>query len=273
MTSPQNPGHFMRGSDRPVDDVETRGLQEANEARSGGLPGEEPRDVHEAGGGTVGEQLGGAHTGRYEGSPGKSSRTAGRSRGARARSRPRPVWRVARTRQRGVFAPQPGFHGVKAERLALSLVLVLAVSAGCASESPPPTDSVTAPLPNETVELRVTLHALACDPDGGCAGSQGDDAWADVYAYGEHGAIVPARFRAEWSPTSPATETLRFVIYARLAEGGEVMADLMGKSPLATDIELRGGHSHQLVVKPAGTIGLAAAQEVIVVVEGPVRKE
>lgn len=70
MTSPQNPGHSKRGGDRPVDDVVTRGLQEANEARSGGLPGEEPRNVHKAGGGTVGGELGGAHSGRYEGSPG-----------------------------------------------------------------------------------------------------------------------------------------------------------------------------------------------------------
>lgn len=71
MTSPRNPGHVKQGDDSPVDDVPRRGLQQANEARSGGLPGEEPRDVHKAGGGTLGEQLGGAHTGRYGAAPGK----------------------------------------------------------------------------------------------------------------------------------------------------------------------------------------------------------
>jgi hypothetical protein len=44
-------------------------LEEQNEARSAGLPGEEPRDAHKAGGGTKGASQGGAHTGRYGARP------------------------------------------------------------------------------------------------------------------------------------------------------------------------------------------------------------
>lgn len=46
-------------------DDKHRNLQEENEAHSAGLPGEEPRNVRKAGGGTVGPSMGGALTGRY----------------------------------------------------------------------------------------------------------------------------------------------------------------------------------------------------------------
>ena len=68
MSNPNNPGHGKpdRGD---AGDVETRDLEARNEARGRRLPREESRDVHKAGGGTVGESLGGAHTGRYGPSP------------------------------------------------------------------------------------------------------------------------------------------------------------------------------------------------------------
>ena len=41
-----------------------RDLEMRNEAMAGRLPAEEPRDVHKAGGGTVGRSMGGATVGR-----------------------------------------------------------------------------------------------------------------------------------------------------------------------------------------------------------------
>lgn len=70
MSNPHNPGHG-KAHHPAKPDVDTRDLEAKNEARSAGLPGEEPRNVQKAGGGTVGESLGGANTGRYGPSPGK----------------------------------------------------------------------------------------------------------------------------------------------------------------------------------------------------------
>ena len=72
MPGEQNAGHGKHTNIRPdADDVETRDLGARNKevGLAAGMEGEEPRDVHKAGGGTVGESLGGANTGRYAGSP------------------------------------------------------------------------------------------------------------------------------------------------------------------------------------------------------------
>jgi len=68
MSNPNNPGHGKPRRDSG--DVDTRDLEARNEARGLALRTEEPRSVHEAGGDTKGESLGGAHTGRYGASPG-----------------------------------------------------------------------------------------------------------------------------------------------------------------------------------------------------------
>lgn len=80
MTNPHNPGHVRHGSNRPEGDPKTRG-QAANEARSAGLPGEEPRNIQKAGGGTKGMSLGGAHTGRYGSNPNVRSNREPKPRG------------------------------------------------------------------------------------------------------------------------------------------------------------------------------------------------
>lgn len=71
----KNPSHIhSRNADKEFpsnDRVDGRDLEKRNEARSAGLPGPEPRDVHKAGGGTLGNSLGGAHTGRYAAAPDK----------------------------------------------------------------------------------------------------------------------------------------------------------------------------------------------------------
>lgn len=69
MSNPNNPGHGKPSRGDDAGDVETRDLEARNEAAGLALPGEEPRDVHEAGGGTKGESLGGANSGRYGASP------------------------------------------------------------------------------------------------------------------------------------------------------------------------------------------------------------
>lgn len=75
MPGEHNAGHGKltdKGSD--AEEVETRelGMRNKEVGLAAGMEGEEPRDVHKAGGGTVGDSQGGAHTGRYEGSPAKA---------------------------------------------------------------------------------------------------------------------------------------------------------------------------------------------------------
>ena len=67
----KNQGHAKppRPGIRP--DVDPKDIDVRNEARSAGLPGEEPHDIRKAGGGVVGPSQGGAHTGRYGPSPSK----------------------------------------------------------------------------------------------------------------------------------------------------------------------------------------------------------
>lgn len=82
----KNPRH-VRGphADRDFpgnEDLDVRDLEARNEARSAGLPGEEPRNVLKAGGGEKGKDLGGAHTGRSTSRPG-ADRTNERPRGRR----------------------------------------------------------------------------------------------------------------------------------------------------------------------------------------------
>ncbi|HET6404363.1 MAG TPA: hypothetical protein VFH78_06930 [Candidatus Thermoplasmatota archaeon] len=70
MPGEKNPFHVKQGSGRDSGDVDTRDLEARNEGTWRG-PGEEPRNAHEAGDGTLGKSLGGAHTGRYAGAPSK----------------------------------------------------------------------------------------------------------------------------------------------------------------------------------------------------------
>lgn len=70
MSGEKNPLHARPGRNRPTEDVGVRDLEARNEATWRG-PGEEPRDVHKAGGGVRGMSLGGAHTGRYGPAPAK----------------------------------------------------------------------------------------------------------------------------------------------------------------------------------------------------------
>lgn len=70
MSGEKNVHHVKQGNDRPVDDVDWEDREAKNEATWRG-PGEEPRDVHQAGGGTVGMDLGGSHTGRRGAAPAK----------------------------------------------------------------------------------------------------------------------------------------------------------------------------------------------------------
>lgn len=72
MSNPQNPGHVHPGDRKggsPADDAfdDQRDLEARNESTMVGE--EEPRDVQKAGGGTKGDSLGGAHTGRYGARP------------------------------------------------------------------------------------------------------------------------------------------------------------------------------------------------------------
>lgn len=72
MVGEKNPLHANLRGHRSSPDVETRGLQERNEAiGKATLPAEEPHDIRKAGGGVKGESQGGAHTGRYGPAPGK----------------------------------------------------------------------------------------------------------------------------------------------------------------------------------------------------------
>lgn len=70
MPGEKNPLHTKRGGHRTSDDVDPRDIGARNEATWRG-PGEELHDVRKAGGGVKGKSLGGAHTGRYGGSPSK----------------------------------------------------------------------------------------------------------------------------------------------------------------------------------------------------------
>lgn len=69
----KNPSHIHSrnaGKEFPSNDrLDVRDLEERNEARSAGLPAEEPRNVLKAGGGEKGQDLGGAHTGRSQSRP------------------------------------------------------------------------------------------------------------------------------------------------------------------------------------------------------------
>lgn len=74
MTNAHNPGHVKRSDHRSTPsgrDVNLRDLERDNLLAGAELPGEEPRNVRKAGGGTKGTSMGGAHTGRYGPSPGK----------------------------------------------------------------------------------------------------------------------------------------------------------------------------------------------------------
>lgn len=66
----KNQGHAKPPRPGVHPDVDPKDIGLLNESRSAGLPGEEPRNVQKAGGGTVGPSQGGAHTGRYGPSPG-----------------------------------------------------------------------------------------------------------------------------------------------------------------------------------------------------------
>lgn len=81
MSTSKNPGHVKQGDERPVDDVEHGDLEARNEARSEGLPEPKGRDIHQAGGGTLGKDLGGSHTGRYGAHPELTSNRERKPRG------------------------------------------------------------------------------------------------------------------------------------------------------------------------------------------------
>lgn len=70
MVGEKNPLHGNLRGDRSSEDEDPSDLEMRNEATWRG-PGEEPRDVHKAGGGTRGMSMGGANTGRYGGAPSK----------------------------------------------------------------------------------------------------------------------------------------------------------------------------------------------------------
>lgn len=82
MPGEKNPLHRKQGGHRASEDVDPRDIGARNEATWRG-PGEEPHNVRKAGGGVRGMSLGGAHTGRYGGAPGKvTSRREPKPRGA-----------------------------------------------------------------------------------------------------------------------------------------------------------------------------------------------
>ena len=72
MTKNQNHVHGRNsGKEFPTNDrLDVRDLEERNEAAGADLPGEEPRNVIQAGGGAKGQNLGGSHTGRDASRPG-----------------------------------------------------------------------------------------------------------------------------------------------------------------------------------------------------------
>lgn len=86
MTNPHHhPGHTRHHpttDPRTPNDASLQREARDNESRSEGLPGEEPRNIRKAGGGTVGDSQGGAHTGRYGPNPRVKSNRERKPRGA-----------------------------------------------------------------------------------------------------------------------------------------------------------------------------------------------
>lgn len=71
MPGQKNPHHIKQGGGRTSDEVPIRDLEARNEAIGAerGMGVEEPRNIRKAGGGVRGKSMGGAHVGRYGGSP------------------------------------------------------------------------------------------------------------------------------------------------------------------------------------------------------------
>lgn len=117
------------------------------------------------------------------------------------------------------------------------------------------------------------MSALACDPDGSCAGSDGDGKPVVFFVYGNLDAKVPVTIEATWEATSPSTEQLEFSVFLRTEDGFEEVGEILASSPLRYEITVEPRLEYQVTVRPTGLARVAISQDVAIVVSGPLRAE